>query len=234
MKLTHNMVGVIPDLGLPQQSVENVVTMSKGKDETDLNNGEAKSSQDSTTHLLQEGDEKLLKKYFSSQVLIYDPLKAGSIDGTDTVAHDKAISRALSATYFPPRNTGNPEKTLLVARLNPKTTENKLTEAFSEFGKIKSCKLIRCIVTGMSKRYAFIEYEEKAGAITAYRKGHKMKLDDATLLVDFECEHLLPFWIPRRLGGGLGGRKESGQLRFGSRDRPYKKPIPLMKDTSHR
>lgn len=52
----------------------------------------------------------------------------------------------------------------------------------------------------MSKRYAFIEYEDKIGALTAYRKGHKMKLDDALLLVDFECEHLLPNWIPRRLG----------------------------------
>ena len=28
-------------------------------------------------------------------------------------------------------------------------------------------------------------------------------------------------------GGGLGGRKESGQLRFGGRDRPFKQPILL-------
>lgn len=27
------------------------------------------------------------------------------------------------------------------------------------------------------------------------------------------------------LGGGLGGKKESGQLRFGGKDRPFKKPI---------
>lgn len=27
------------------------------------------------------------------------------------------------------------------------------------------------------------------------------------------------------LGGGFGGKKESGQLRFGGRDRPFKKPI---------
>lgn len=31
-------------------------------------------------------------------------------------------------------------------------------------------------------------------------------------------------WIPRRLGGGFGGKKESGQLRFGARDRPFKQP----------
>lgn len=26
-------------------------------------------------------------------------------------------------------------------------------------------------------------------------------------------------------GGGFGGKKESGQLRFGGRDRPFKRPI---------
>ena len=32
----------------------------------------------------------------------YDPLIAGSIDGTDTVPHDKAIVRALNSCYTPP------------------------------------------------------------------------------------------------------------------------------------
>ena len=32
---------------------------------------------------------------FFSHAGKYDPLKAGSIDGTDTVAHDKAIVRAM-------------------------------------------------------------------------------------------------------------------------------------------
>ena len=27
------------------------------------------------------------------------------------------------------------------------------------------------------------------------------------------------------LGGGLGGKKESGQLRFGGKDRPFRKPM---------
>ncbi len=27
------------------------------------------------------------------------------------------------------------------------------------------------------------------------------------------------------VGGGLGGKKESGQLRFGGRDRPFRKPM---------
>jgi U11/U12 small nuclear ribonucleoprotein SNRNP35 len=32
-------------------------------------------------------------------------------------------------------------------------------------------------------------------------------------------------WIPRRLGGGFSGKKESGQLRFGARDRPFRDPM---------
>lgn len=27
------------------------------------------------------------------------------------------------------------------------------------------------------------------------------------------------------LGGGFGGKKESGQLRFGGKDRPFRKPM---------
>lgn len=42
--------------------------------------------------------------------------------------------------------------------------------------------------------------------------------------IDFR---LLKGWKPRRLGGGFAGKKESGQLRFGGRDRPFKKPIAL-------
>ncbi len=73
-----------------------------------------------------------------------------------------------------------------------------------------------------------------------------MFLDGSQLVVDYECERILPGWVPRRLGeatlklthsllflrvvvmatgGGLGGKKESGQLRFGGRERPFKKPM---------
>lgn len=47
-------------------------------------------------------------------------------------------------------------------------------------------------------------------------------IDGKQILVEIERERSQPGWIPRRLGGGLGGRKESGQLRFGGRDRPHR------------
>ena len=59
----------------------------------------------------------------------YDPLKAGSIDGTDTEPHDKAISRAMQAHYEPPRSLKSKlERTLYVARFGPKVTKYDLKE----------------------------------------------------------------------------------------------------------
>ncbi len=52
-----------------------------------------------------------------------------------------------------------------------------------------------------------------------------MIIDEKKILVDFERERIVKGWVPRRFGGGLGGKKESGQLRFGGRDFPFKKPF---------
>lgn len=72
--------------------------------------------------------------------------------------------------------------------------------------------------------------------IYVYRNGHRKLIRGAEVLVDWELGRTLPGWKPRSLGGGFGGRKESGQLRFGCRDRPWNKPIVLYKDkyTDHR
>ncbi|KAK7788430.1 hypothetical protein R5R35_012844 [Gryllus longicercus] len=156
----------------------------------------------------------------------YDPLKAGSIDGTDTEPHDHGIERALEAEYFPDRNVkGNPECTLFVAKLSKSTTEKSLKKAFVSFGRIRRCRVVRDIVTGTSKGYGFVEFEDQSSASMAYVRSSKLTVDGNLVFVDFECERLLPGWIPRRLGGGFGGKKESGQLRFGGRARPFKKPL---------
>lgn len=54
-----------------------------------------------------------------------------------------------------------------------------------------------------------------------------MQLDDAQILVDFMREQTVPGWIPRRLGGGVGGKKPSGQMRFGGRDCPFRAPFDI-------
>ena len=80
-------------------------------------------------------------------------------------------------------------------------------------------------------------------------------MDAKQLLVDVEVGRTLEGWVPRRLGGwvhilklsvifnyvhiimylasfitfrkggGFGGKKESGQLRFGGRDRAFRQPM---------
>lgn len=40
----------------------------------------------------------------------YHPLMAGSIDGTDVVAHDKAIIRAAKSKYTPNKKVSNSRK----------------------------------------------------------------------------------------------------------------------------
>lgn len=159
---------------------------------------------------------------------VYDPLKAGSIDGTDVEPHDRAVWRAMGARYKPNKGVvGDPLLTLFVSRLNPQTTEDKL---FSKYGDIQRLRLVRDIVTGFSKGYAFIEYKEERSVVRARRDANKLVVDQHEVFVDFEQERTLKGWVPRRLGGGLGGKKESGQLRFGGRDRPFRKPINLGVD----
>ncbi|CAJ1063961.1 U11/U12 small nuclear ribonucleoprotein 35 kDa protein [Xyrichtys novacula] len=158
----------------------------------------------------------------------YDPLKAGSIDSTDVEPHDRAVWRAMCARYKPNKGViGDPLLTLFVARLNPQTTEDKLHQVFSKYGDIQRLRLVRDIVTGFSKGYAFIEYKEERSIVRARRDANKLVVDQHEVFVDFEQERTLKGWVPRRLGGGQGGKKESGQLRFGGRDRPFRKPINL-------
>ncbi|KAM9329610.1 U11/U12 small nuclear ribonucleoprotein 35 kDa protein [Gastrophryne carolinensis] len=158
----------------------------------------------------------------------YDPLKAGSIDGTDEEPHDRAVLRAMLARYVPNKGVvGDPLLTLFVARLSPQTTEEKLKEVFSRYGDIQRIRLVRDFITGFSRGYAFVEYKQESAIRKAHKDANKLVIDQKEVFVDYELERILKGWIPRRMGGGFGGKKESGQLRFGGRDRPFRKPINL-------
>lgn len=62
------------------------------------------------------------------------------------------------------------------------------------------CRLVRDLITNFSLGYAFIEYENEQDAHAAVHRADRMAIDDRNVFVDFECERLLPGWIPRRLG----------------------------------
>ncbi|XP_022870061.1 U11/U12 small nuclear ribonucleoprotein 35 kDa protein [Olea europaea var. sylvestris] len=162
----------------------------------------------------------------------YHPIQAGSIDGTDTLPHDNAVYRALlcsnAGLYDPfgdPKVIGDPYCTLFVGRLSHLTTEDTLRQAMSRYGRVKNLRLVRHIVTGASRGYGFVEFETEREMHRAYKDAHHTIIDDSEIIVDYNRQQLMPGWIPRRLGGGLGGKKESGQLRFGGRERPFRAPL---------
>ncbi|CAN6211256.1 unnamed protein product [Urochloa humidicola] len=162
----------------------------------------------------------------------YHPIQAGSIDGTDVAPHDNAVLRALicsqAGLYDPfgdPKATGDPYCTVFVGRLSRQTDDDTLRKAMSRYGSVKSMRLVRDIVTGASRGYAFVEYETDREMRRAYQDAHHSIIDGSEVIVDYYRQQLMPGWIPRRLGGGLGGRKESGQLRFGGRERPFRAPL---------
>ncbi|KAH9623511.1 hypothetical protein KSS87_012466 [Heliosperma pusillum] len=171
----------------------------------------------------------------------YHPIQSGSIDGTDILPHDNAVYRALlcssASLYDPfgdPKVIGDPYCTLFVGHLSRSTTEDTLLKGMSKYGKVKNLRLVRDIgenihiadiVTGASRGYAFVEFETEREMRRAYEDAHHSYIDDSEIIVDYNRQQLMSGWIPRRLGGGLGGKKESGQLRFGGRERPFRAPL---------
>ncbi|XP_061370276.1 U11/U12 small nuclear ribonucleoprotein 35 kDa protein-like isoform X4 [Gastrolobium bilobum] len=80
-------------------------------------------------------------------------------------------------------------------------------------------------LTRASCGYAFVEYEIEREMRRAYMDAHHSFIDDCEIIVDYNRQQLMPGWIPRRLGGGLSGKKESGQLLFGGREKPFRAPL---------
>ncbi|CDW56317.1 RRM 1 domain containing protein [Trichuris trichiura] len=152
----------------------------------------------------------------------YDPLKVGNAIASSSQYHDRALLSASRARYHPnERVKGDPKCTVFVGNLNRETDEKELYNAFSRYGHIKRLRLVRDFVTGLSMRYAFVEFTSRRYANKAYAEGHHLILNGYQIFVDQEFERLLQNWVPRRLGGGFGGRKSSGQLRFGCRENPH-------------
>ncbi|XP_058466038.1 U11/U12 small nuclear ribonucleoprotein 35 kDa protein-like [Malaya genurostris] len=160
----------------------------------------------------------------------YDPIRVGSIDGTDEFPHDRALIRAMESNYKPNEKVvGDPYHTIFVGRLDYAVSEEKIRELFERFGLIIRCRLVRDIETGLSRGYAFVEYKRRRHAKRAIEEMHGRVVNGKEILVDEEWERRLKNWKPRRLGGGFGGMKKSQQLRFGCKDRPWKEPMSMQK-----
>jgi len=101
-------------------------------------------------------------------------------------------------------------KTLYVGRINYETTEARLKREFEAFGPIKSLVMIKD-TTGKPRGSAFIEFERERDMRTAYKQADGKKIDGRRVLVDVERGRTVNGWLPRRLGGGLGGTRMGGK-----------------------
>lgn len=99
--------------------------------------------------------------------------------------------------------------TLFVGRLAYEVTERKLLREMETFGPVKDIKIIKD-KEGNSRGYAFVEYENEEDMKRAYRAADAMRIEGREIVVDVERGHTVPNWLPRRLGGGLGGTRLGG------------------------
>jgi len=107
-----------------------------------------------------------------------------------------------------PEATSDAYRTLFVSRLNYDTTEAKLRREFESYGSIKKITMVHDKITGRPRGYAFIEYKREKDMHEAYKRADGKRIDGRRILVDVERGRTSKGWLPRRLGGGLGGRKE--------------------------
>ncbi|KAG7211538.1 hypothetical protein KM043_010798 [Ampulex compressa] len=109
-----------------------------------------------------------------------------------------------------PNVTADPFKTLFVARINYDTSESKLRREFEVYGPVKKIVVIHNTINGKPRGYAFIEYEHERDTHSAYKHADGKKIDGRRVLVDVERARTVKGWLPRRLGGGLGGTRRGG------------------------
>ncbi|KAI4483694.1 PREDICTED: U1 small nuclear ribonucleoprotein 70 kDa [Polistes canadensis] len=109
-----------------------------------------------------------------------------------------------------PNVTADPFKTLFVARINYDTSESKLRREFEVYGPVKKIVVIHNTINGKPRGYAFIEYEHERDMHSAYKHADGKKIDGRRVLVDVERARTVKGWLPRRLGGGLGGTRRGG------------------------
>jgi len=135
-------------------------------------------------------------------------------------AHKEELKEFLEK-YDPHKDanaSGDPFKTLFVARVSYDTTEKKLKREFEVFGSIKKVRMIYD-QKGKPRGYAFVEFEHERDLKNAYKQGDGKKIDGRRVMVDVERGRTVEGWLPRRLGGGRGpgrvgkiGKKKKKQM----------------------
>ncbi|TKY70374.1 U1 small nuclear ribonucleoprotein 70 kDa [Spatholobus suberectus] len=181
-----------------------------------------------------------------------DPEYAPPVPETETPAQKRArihklrlekgaAKAAEELEKYDPHNdpniSGDPYKTLFVAKLSYETTESRIKREFESYGPIKRVRLVADKETNKPKGYAFIEYLHTRDMKAAYKQADGRKIDGRRVLVDVERGRTVPNWRPRRLGGGLGttrvGGEESNQRHSGREQQQSRSEEPRGREERH-
>ncbi|MCF8307106.1 MAG: RNA-binding protein [Ignavibacteriales bacterium] len=104
---------------------------------------------------------------------------------------------------------------IYIGNLSRETTEGDLQEIFSEYGKIKSVKVIKDMFTGESKGFGFVEMFSQTEGQKAIDELNAAEFDGKKITVN----EARPKTDKRTGGGGFGGGRNnhSGGSGGGSR-----------------
>ncbi|RIA82022.1 hypothetical protein C1645_700427 [Glomus cerebriforme] len=141
---------------------------------------------------------------FVSLLKDYDP----DYVPTETVEEKKKRKvNILNRLYYIPREpnkdenvTGDPFKTLFVARMSYDITEKDLRREFEMYGPIENIRIVKRKSDGKPRGFAFIEFEREKDMKAAYKDADGVKLLGRRILVDVERGRTVKGWRPRRLG----------------------------------
>ena len=117
-------------------------------------------------------------------------------------------------TEIDPNAVGDAYRTLFVGRLGEHVDEaspegvERRRRRFVPWWRIRR----------KSQGYAFVEFAREDDFKAAYRSANGRRIEGKSVLVDAERGRTVPGWLPRRLGGGTGGRPDQRD-RGGDRDR---------------
>ena len=102
---------------------------------------------------------------------------------------------------------GDAYKTLFVGNLSEEVSESKLRREFGKYGDLVSVTLISD-AHGEFKGYGFVEYERERDLKRARERTNGTRLYGKRILVDVERGRTVRGWMPMRLGGGLGNKRD--------------------------
>jgi len=99
---------------------------------------------------------------------------------------------------------------LFVGNLDKETTEDELSELFSEYGEVRSAKIIRDIYSGDPRGFGFVEFSNKADAINAINEMNGKEFRGQELKVNEAFDKRANDRKGSRRGGKGGSRKGGG------------------------